>query len=176
MGAATGAGLGGAFGSADMIAAGAGGGLLGGAGTAGAAGAASAANAAPGTIESAGLLDMGGGNLVNPEYFVGEGMGMPMYAGAPDAPFMERVGNVMSSFGDQLGGFDPSKAMKIMNMGQPQQQQQRPMGGAPMRPQSQPAMESQALYGQPISGSVQLTDEQKAMMLQRMQMGGLLNG
>lgn len=171
---ATGAGLGGAFGSADMIAAGAGGGLLGGTGAATGAGV-GAANAVPGTTESMGLLDMGGGNFVNPEYFVGEGMGMPMYAGSPDAPFMERAGNVLGSMGDQFQGFDPMKAARMMNMGGQQQPQQVSRSPAIQRPQSQPATEVQSLYSQPISGGLQLTDEQKAMLRQRM-MGGQYGG
>lgn len=153
-GAAGGAGaLGGAFGSADMIAAGAGGGLLGG-----------AAPAAQ-SIGSAGLLDMGGGNFVNPEYFVGEGIGKPMFAGSPDLPFAERAGNVLSNLGENMGGMNP---MKMMNMGQPQQTQQVSRPPAIQRPQAQPNTEVSLPYSQ----GVQLTPEQQEMLRQRMMMRG----
>lgn len=155
---AAGAGLGGAFGSADMLAAGAGGGILGGTG---AATGAAAANAIPGTTESMGLLDMGGGNMVNPDYFVGEGLGMPMYTGAPDAPFAEKAGNFLGNFDMKM---DPMKAMKMFG-GQPQQVA-RP--AAIQRPQMQPATNVPSLYNQTISGGVQLTDEQKRMLMQRL--------
>jgi hypothetical protein len=159
--AAGGAGaLGGAFGSADMLAAGAAGGsgLLGG----------GAAAAVPGGIESAGLLNMGGGNLVNPEYFVGESIGNPMFAGSPDLPFTERAGNVLTSMKDSMGGMNP---MKMMNMGQ-QQPQQVSRPPAIQRPSAQPATQVEAPYSQPM----QLTEEQKAALRQRLMMGGLLNG
>jgi hypothetical protein len=162
-GAAGGAGaLGGAFGSADMLAAGAAGGLL-----PGAAGA-----AVPGSIESAGLLDMGGGNLVNPEYFVGESIGKPMFAGSSDLPFAERAGNVLGSMKDSLmpGEWDWMKGMK--GMGQPQQTQQVSRPPAIQRPQAQPNTETQLPYSQ----GVQLSPEQREMLRQRMMMGGLLNG
>jgi hypothetical protein len=159
--AAGGAGaLGGAFGSADMLAA-ATPGLF----NAGAA-------AVPGSIETAGLLDMGGGNLVNPEYFVGESIGKPMFAGSSDLPFAERAGNVLGSMKDSLmpGEWDWMKGMK--GMGQPQQTQQVSRPPAIQRPQAQPATETQLPYSQ----GVQLTPEQKEMLRQRMMMGGLLNG
>jgi hypothetical protein len=102
-------------------------------------------------------------------------MGMPLYAGSPDAPFMERAGNVLGSMGDKMGGMDASKAMRMMNMsGQPQQQVARP--AAMQRPQSQPATQIESPYSQPISGGVQLTEEQKALLRQRLggQYGGLI--
>ena len=153
----------GAFGSADMLAAGAAGGLL-----PGAAGAA----AVPGSIESAGLLDMGGGNFVNPEYFVGESIGKPMFAGSPDLPFAERAGNVLGSMKDSMQ-FNP---MKMMNMGQPQQQQvSRPP--AIQRPNAQPATQVEAPYGQSAMGSRNdMTDEELKQRLMMARMGGLLNG
>lgn len=159
-GTGTAAGLGGAFGSADMMAAGAAGGLL--------PGAASAA-AVPGSIESAGLLDMGGGNLVNPEYFVGESIGKPMFAGSPDLPFSERAGNVLSSLKDGMGNMNMNP---LRMMGQPQQAQQVSRPPAIQRPQSQPSTETQLPYSQ----GVQLSPEQQEMLRQRMMMGGLLNG
>jgi hypothetical protein len=157
-GAGTAAGLGGAFGSADMLAAGAAGGLL-----PGAAGA-----AVPGSIESAGLLDMGGGNMVNPDYFIGESIGKPMFAGSPDLPFSERAGNVLSSLKDGMGNMK----MPMQMMGQPQQTQQVSRPPAIQRPQAQPNTETQLPYSQ----GVQLSPEQREMLRQRMMMGGLLNG
>lgn len=157
-GAAGGAGaLGGAFGSADMLAA-ATPGLL----NAGAA-------AVPGSIETAGLLDMGGGNMINPEYFVGESIGKPIFAGSPDLPFAERAGDVMSGLRDSMGNMNMNP-MKMM--GKPQQTEQVSRPPAIQRPQAQPATETQLPYSQ----GVQLTPEQKEMLRQRLMMGGLLNG
>jgi hypothetical protein len=164
-GAASGAGaLGGAFGSADMLAAAApGAGLLG-----------SSAAAVPGGIESAGLLDMGGGNMVNPEYFVGESIGKPMFAGSSDLPLTERAGNVLGSMKDSLmpGEWDWMKSMRGMNMGQPKQVEQVSRPTSIQRPQAQPSTETQLPYSQ----GVQLSSEQKELLRQRMMMGGLLNG
>jgi hypothetical protein len=150
----------GAFGSADMLAAGAAGGLLPGAGA--------SAAAVPGSIESAGLLDIGGGNFVNPEYFVGESIGKPMFAGSPDLPFSERAGNVLSSLRESMGNMK----MPMQMMGQPQQTQQVSRPPAIQRPQAQPATETQLPYSQ----GVQLSPEQREMLRQRLMMGGLLNG
>jgi hypothetical protein len=157
--AAGGAGaLGGAFGSADMLAA----------ATPGLLNAGTAA-AVPGSIETAGLLDMGGGNMVNPDYFIGESLGKPMFAGSPDLPFSERARNVLGSLKDGMGNMNMNP---MQMMGQPQQTQQVSRPPAIQRPQSQPATETQLPYSQ----GVQLSPEQRELLRQRLMMGGLLNG
>lgn len=127
------------------------------------------ASALPGTIESAGLLDMGAGNLINPEYFVGESLGMPMFAGSPDAPLLERAGSLLGSFGDQMSGNGMKMLNTMRSFGQPQGQprpvaQQAPRTRANM---NQPQQQSIPMYNQAPVG-VQLTEEQKEMLRRRM--------
>ena len=132
-----------------------------------------APEATAGTLEGMGLLEMSPGNFINPEYFVGEGLGMPLFAGSPDAPLLERAGNVFSSGLGELqsglmGGKSPMNLINTMrSFGQPQGQprpvaQQGPRTRANMQTQQQ----TSPIYSQ-VPAGIQLTEEQKEMLRRR---------
>jgi hypothetical protein len=122
----------------------------------------------PGSIESAGLLEMSPGNFINPDYFVGEGLGMPMFTGAPNAPFLEKAGNFLGSMGDafQQGGMkmNPMNTMKMF--GQPQGSK-RPMAQAGPRLKAQNVPPNPVIYNQNTTGGIQLTEQQKEELRRR---------
>lgn len=128
--AGSGAGATGLIGAAGAQAAGygAGAGLLGSAATA----------SAPiaGSIGSE-MTQTAAGNFVNPDYFIGESLGKPLYTGNGD--FMSKASNLM-------GNFD---GMKMPQMPQQRQQQQTQQGAQPQaqQPQSQQPVNTGLMYG-----------------------------
>lgn len=151
---------------------GAGAGLLSGAGTApslgiGASGIAGGAGAIGGDVASSPVGLFGPNN----EY-VGQTIGSELtpnaYTGGYDSlNGLERIGQRVGGFMDD-GGFDKLGKMKSMFGGQqqpqqPQAQNKEISGGAVQQPQQEPQPMTQ-VYGQP---QIQLTDEQRRMMMAR---------
>lgn len=158
----------GAFGSADMMAS-----LAPNAGLIGAAGEAAGGTALPSLMGTEAPIPFNETmKLFGPNSeFVGqgiEGAGLTpnSYTGGFDGMNgLQRVGQRITGTLDQMGG--NMNPMRMMNMGQPQQQPaSRPP--AMQRPQSQPETQVSVPYGQTISGGLQLTDEQKRMLMERM--------
>jgi hypothetical protein len=110
-------------------------------------------------------MDMGGGNFINPDYFVGENLGTPIYTGASDLPLTEKIGNAFGHITSNMGAPQNLARIGQQMMGKPQQQSAPAGGGgrAPMQPQA--ATQVQGPYTQNISNP---NDINEAMQFQRM--------
>lgn len=75
-----------------------------------ASGATDVASAIPGSIESAGMTNVGG-TFYNPDYFVGESIGMPTFTGGEGL-----LSNVAGDIGANLGSLTPQNLMGVASL------------------------------------------------------------